>query len=150
MGGKNMYREARIKCTKCLEEVRIPITEEVMERAKASPSGITSVAVDHGNHVVLVYLDSEGKERGTEIMDAMVEEKPSRAGLRQIPIPQKAGDLPRVSALTEEEWRILTLSDGNRTIEEIAFMMKARRIQVKILVERLLNRGYLERIEVRL
>ncbi len=55
----------RVKCPKCGSEVLVNISREVLEEARSSPTGLSAAAIPHGGHVLLVYVDANGHERGT-------------------------------------------------------------------------------------
>ncbi|QOJ78553.1 hypothetical protein IG193_07295 [Infirmifilum lucidum] len=60
------FRLIRVKCPRCSSEVLVSIGQEVIEEARSSPTGLTTVAVPHSGHVLLIHVDANGHERGAK------------------------------------------------------------------------------------
>jgi hypothetical protein len=57
-------RVLKLKCPECGRETAIQVGEDTLVAAAASPTGLVGVADYHGDHVLVVYVDGEGRERG--------------------------------------------------------------------------------------
>ncbi|MGQ4892714.1 MAG: hypothetical protein ACP6IP_09555 [Candidatus Njordarchaeia archaeon] len=62
----------KVRCPQCGEKVSAEIDVEYL---KKSESGLTPVAFPHGNpkHILVLYLDRQGRHRGYEILNSVVE-----------------------------------------------------------------------------
>ncbi len=54
---------AAVRCPQCGGEVTVRFSDEVLEAARRSPFGMTGLVVPHGDHALVVYLDSRGRVR---------------------------------------------------------------------------------------
>jgi len=137
----------KVECPKCKIKEILIINDEVIEKAKASPSGITAISFSHEDHLMVVYIDTEGNIRGIDNPP-----KPSLPSviniLEEIPIPSPSPPDPR--SLDRDEWRFLALCDGVRTLREISNLLNIPYGRLRILAQSLLTRGYLENIELKM
>ena len=60
-------RVLKLKCPQCGGEAAIQVGEDTLVAAAASPTGLVGVADYHGDHVLVVYVDSEGRDRGVRV-----------------------------------------------------------------------------------
>ena len=79
-------RILRVSCPICKKVVRLTIDNKVLELARNSPIGLTGVADVHKDHVMVVYVDSNGNERGVRAYRALLRD--AETG-RRITIPPK-------------------------------------------------------------
>jgi len=143
---KNTVKYVQVKCKRCGDIVNIPIDDEILSRAEKSPSGLTGVSVIHGDHIVLAYVDSHGNIRSIEVVDA-VKRTISYTRMKRIPIPKdKTEGLPSLDLLSPIEWRILAFCDGKRSIGEIADLVGMHYFDVKLILEKLYQKGYIKEI----
>uniref|UniRef100_A0A7C4FAM4 Uncharacterized protein n=1 Tax=Thermofilum pendens TaxID=2269 RepID=A0A7C4FAM4_THEPE len=78
-------RVLRIRCPECGSEHTIPVTQEVIREAEQNPLGLAGLALPHGDHVLVVYLDRLGGERGTRVFRLL--QQPTRRGLAEVRVP---------------------------------------------------------------
>jgi len=132
----------RFKCPHCGAPIVVDITDDIIEAASKSPSGVTAVIVPHAGKRAIVYVDAEGNVRGVTCTEA--EEKTVVEEFREIPIPSQNPPDPR--KLSRDEWKFLALCDGRRSIREIAGLLGISFQEARLLAERLRSRGYLEEV----
>ena len=136
------------RCPYCNKPLDISIDRDVLSRAEASPSGVTAVVVNHGDHAVVVYVDSEGNIRSLE---AAVLPSP-RAGvlnrIKEIPIPHSSP--PDIRVLKRDGWRFLALCDGKRDLRAISELLNIDIRKIRLLAESLRARGYLKEIKLKI
>lgn len=65
-------RALKLKCPQCGADSRVEIREDVLATAASSPTGLVGVADYHGDHVLVVYVDSEGRDRGVRVFRALL------------------------------------------------------------------------------
>jgi len=54
-------------CPKCNSNITVEVSDSVISSAKYSPTGIVGVVDIHGDHALVIYVDSNGHERGTRV-----------------------------------------------------------------------------------
>lgn len=64
-------RALKLKCPQCGRESAIQVGEDTLAAAAASQTGLVGVADYHGDHVLVVYVDSEGRDRGVRVFRAL-------------------------------------------------------------------------------
>jgi len=64
-------RALKLKCPQCGRESTIQVGEDALAAAAASQTGLVGVADYHGDHVLVVYVDSEGRDRGVRVFRAL-------------------------------------------------------------------------------
>jgi len=64
-------RVMKLKCPQCGVESYVKVGEDELAAAAASPTGLVGVADYHGDHVLVVYVDSEGRDRGVRVFRAL-------------------------------------------------------------------------------
>lgn len=64
-------RILRVRCPACGEECEVRLDEETLAAAGSSPTGLAGVADFHGDHILVLYVDAEGRERGARVYRAM-------------------------------------------------------------------------------
>jgi len=62
-----VVRTLRILCPQCGRESSVQLREDALAAAAASPTGLVGVADYHGDHVLVVYVDGEGRDRGVRV-----------------------------------------------------------------------------------
>lgn len=60
-------RILRVRCPQCGAEFTLDVTAALLSEAAQSPMGLAGVALPHGDHVLVVYVDSSGGERGARV-----------------------------------------------------------------------------------
>jgi len=55
-----MSYRSQIKCPKCRREVTIIVDERIKKDAATNPLGLASIVIPHGDHAIVVYIDSKG------------------------------------------------------------------------------------------
>jgi len=60
-------RVLKLRCPECGREAAIQVGEDTLAAAAASPAGLVGVADYHGDHVLVVYVDGEGRDRGVRV-----------------------------------------------------------------------------------
>jgi len=78
-------REIKVKCPICEDECSIVVDSATLTSARESPSGIGGLAVPHGDHVMIVYVDSEGRDRGVRVYKTIIGEEIPTKLLRLTP-----------------------------------------------------------------
>ena len=64
-------RVLKVKCPECGRESALQVGEDTLAAAALSPTGLVGVADYHGDHVFVIYVDSEGRDRGTRVFRAL-------------------------------------------------------------------------------
>jgi len=64
-------RLLRLRCPECGRESDVHVTPDTLAAAAASPTGLVGVADYHGDHVMVVYVDGEGRDRGVRVFRAL-------------------------------------------------------------------------------
>ncbi len=136
----------RVRCPVCGRVEDLKPDEETVRRASSSPSGVTAVVINHGDHAMIAYVDPDGKVRSVESARVSEVGGDLMARIREVPVP--GGGRPDISALSEQEWRFLALCDGERTIREIAALLGIPVGRARIMAERLRAGGYLKEVRV--
>ncbi|MEM4020155.1 MAG: hypothetical protein QXG57_08025 [Thermofilaceae archaeon] len=60
-------RLLKLSCPQCGRESTIQVGEDALVAAASSPTGLIGVAEYHGDHVFVVYVDGEGRDRGVRV-----------------------------------------------------------------------------------
>ncbi|RLF25389.1 MAG: hypothetical protein DRM97_01975 [Thermoprotei archaeon] len=64
-----MEKVIKLRCGRCNRMVSLRITNDILEKARASLSGIYGVVDIHGDHAFVIYVDYKGNERGHKVFD---------------------------------------------------------------------------------
>ncbi|RLE87268.1 MAG: hypothetical protein DRJ49_06695 [Thermoprotei archaeon] len=64
----------KLRCPICRDECSITVDSATLTSARESPSGIVGLAIPHGDHVVIVYIDSKGRDRGVRAYRTIIGE----------------------------------------------------------------------------
>lgn len=126
-------------CEKCKAYIAIDVPPDTIQRQTVFPFPYSYV---HGEpqHVITIYLDQDLVERGHEVSEihagnqVEVTQPPSSGAVTPAPPPSMVGTksrriVPRVIADLEKqklsitEFRMLSLCDGQTTLQEIADKM---------------------------
>lgn len=60
-------RLLKLSCPQCGRESVIQVGDDALVAAASSPTGLVGVADYHGDHVLVVYVDGEGRDRGVRV-----------------------------------------------------------------------------------
>ena len=138
----------KISCPKCKIIFEVDLSK--VSRDALKRYGIGSLAFNHGDHVVVVYIDSSGEIRGVETFPVAEAKGPLiLTTLTIVPVPREKKEMPPLNELEREELAILVQCDGKRSIHEIADMLGMSIGKVKNIVEKLYAKGYLKSITMR-
>jgi len=125
------------------------LDESKIKNAEHYPVVVSNI---HGSpeHTVTLFIDQEFRIRAiekTDITARLDEMRAAREPLveRYIPIAKK-GKL-NLNKLDRDEAIIVSLSDGNTSLEEIAQILNKSVMEVKLIAERLVRMKYLEKVE---
>uniref|UniRef100_A0A7J3X568 Uncharacterized protein n=2 Tax=Thermofilum pendens TaxID=2269 RepID=A0A7J3X568_THEPE len=75
----------KVRCPACDSEHIIQVTPEVLREADQNPLGLTGLAFPHGDHVLVVYVDRLGGERGTRVFRLF--QQPAARGFAEVRVP---------------------------------------------------------------
>ncbi|RLF04908.1 MAG: hypothetical protein DRK00_05680 [Thermoprotei archaeon] len=64
-------RVLRVTCPACGELCEVHLDEETLAAARSSPTGLAGVADFHGDHILVLYIDAEGRDRGVRVYRAL-------------------------------------------------------------------------------
>lgn len=64
-------RLLKLKCPQCGRESALQVREDSLAAASTSPTGLVGIADYHGDHVLVVYVDGEGRDRGVRVFRAL-------------------------------------------------------------------------------
>ena len=78
-------RILKVRCPACGSEQAIQVTPEVLKEAEQNPLGLAGLAFPHGDHVLVVYLDRLGGERGARVFKLF--QQPAARGLVEVRVP---------------------------------------------------------------
>jgi hypothetical protein len=67
MSRAQVIRTVKVRCPRCGAEIPLELTPNIIEEAKANPLGLAGVAYPHLDHVLIVYFDRNGEERGVRV-----------------------------------------------------------------------------------
>ena len=65
-------RVLKVRCPSCGDTFTLEVRPELLAEAAASPIGLAGLAVPHGDHVMVVYVDSSGGERGVRVFKSLL------------------------------------------------------------------------------
>lgn len=132
----------KVKCPRCGGTIVVGITDDIIDTARRSPSGVAAVIVPHAGRRAVVYVDGDGNIRG--VTCAPAEEEGVLETVREVPVPSTRP--PDVRRLSREEWRFLALCDGRRSLREIAGLLGIPYQRARLIAEKLRSEGYLEEV----
>uniref|UniRef100_A0A7C3SLH1 Uncharacterized protein n=1 Tax=Thermofilum pendens TaxID=2269 RepID=A0A7C3SLH1_THEPE len=75
----------KARCPVCGREHAIQVTHEILREAEQNPLGLAGLAFPHEDHVLVVYLDRLGGERGTRAFRLL--EQPVARGFTEVRVP---------------------------------------------------------------
>ncbi|RLE88178.1 MAG: hypothetical protein DRJ67_02845 [Thermoprotei archaeon] len=64
-------RVLRVTCPACGEVCEVQLDEETLAAARSSPTGLAGVADFHGDHILVLYIDADGRDRGVRVYRAL-------------------------------------------------------------------------------
>ncbi|HDM92733.1 MAG TPA: DUF742 domain-containing protein [Candidatus Korarchaeota archaeon] len=136
----------RVTCPRCGRVEDVELTPELRSEAQESPAGAAILAIDHGDHTLVLMITESGEVASVEVAAKVERGKSVIDRLKVRPIPSKSP--PSLDALERDEWRVFALCDGRRTAAEIASILGMPEGMVRLILESLRVRGYLSDILV--
>jgi hypothetical protein len=104
MSKLGVVRAFKIKCPSCNSIETVEVDEKVLYEAQSNPLGLAGIAFSHEDHVLIVYIDRNGGERGTRIFPLL---QPTAKGFYQATVPTEwLRGLRNISGFTVESRRI--------------------------------------------
>ncbi|MEZ0346695.1 MAG: hypothetical protein ABWK01_09105 [Infirmifilum sp.] len=71
MGTAQIIKVAKVTCPRCGSQFSIELTPEILAEVESNPLGLAGVALPHGDHVLVVYFDRNGGERGVRVFSLL-------------------------------------------------------------------------------
>ncbi|RLE98286.1 MAG: hypothetical protein DRJ63_07965 [Thermoprotei archaeon] len=137
-----------VKCPKCKTEILIDQNELELAASKAKRgAGLYSLAFDHEDHVVIIYIDETGNIRGVEASPLLRSEVPLFVKIDIVPIPKPREKMPSLKRLSREELAVLCHCDGSTSLREISEALGIPYGRVKAIVETLYGAGYISKLK---
>ena len=139
--------EITFVCPVCDEQKSVEIDARKIILADKEP---VPIVVTHGEpeHAVTLFIDRKYKVRAisvTEIVERIERERRTYIK-RFIPVPMSR-KVP-LDDLEPLQAKVVTLADGEKTVEEIAEILNLPKMRVKIICEQLVRMGRLDSVRV--
>ncbi|MEM0377586.1 MAG: hypothetical protein QXI90_07435, partial [Thermofilum sp.] len=129
----------KVRCPQCGTEFTLDVTTAVLNEASQSPMGLAGVALPHGDHVLVVYVDSSGGERGLRVFKSF--QMPAARQMTEVLVPSDAlKGLRNIGGFTIELGKLglrLTSPAGRA-----ALLLKGRKGDTSIELELVRNLDY--------
>jgi truncated hemoglobin YjbI len=104
MSKQGMVRVFKIRCPACNIVETVEVNDKILIDAQSNPLGLAGVAFPHDNHVLIVYIDRNGEERGTRVFSLL---QPVAKGFYQVKVPDEwLRGLRNIAGFTVESKRI--------------------------------------------
>lgn len=78
----------KVRCPQCGSEFVLDITATLLSEAAQNPMGLAGIALPHGDHVLVVYVDSSGGERGVRVFKSF--QAPAARRVTEFLVPDNA------------------------------------------------------------
>ena len=134
----------RVSCPRCGRSEDVEITPELKSKARESPARAAILAIDHGDHTLVLMVTESGEIASVEVASKVERGRSVIDRLKVRPIPSRSP--PSLDDLERDEWRVFALCDGRRTADEIAMILGMPEGMVRLILEALKARGYLSEI----
>lgn len=134
-----------VTCPKCSKTFNIEVPPGTLAAAASNPLKAAAIRVPHGDHELIVFVDTEGRVVRTEWSSQVSESVINR--VIEVPVPSASAPEPR--GLSGLEWMLLAMCDGRRSLEEICSSLGIPLGQGRLIVEKLKARGLIEKVIVK-
>ena len=138
-----------VECPVCSKIIEADIREAQIKYSLRNP---VPIVLTHGDpeHAITAFIDKEFRVRavsGANIVQRIQETEAQRRPLekRFVPIPKENVDLKGTDPF---QMKIIALADGKRSVKELAKILDAPEMRVKIVCEQLVRMGKLDSVKV--
>ncbi len=141
--------EIKVECPVCSQVIVTDIREAQVKYSLRNP---VPIVLTHGDpeHAITAFVDKEFRVRavsGVNIVQRIQEAESRRRPLekRFVPFPKENVDLKGIDSF---QLKIMALVDGRRSVKELAEILNAPEMRVKIVCEQLVRMGKLDSVKV--